>query len=319
MASSGFTPLEDEASLSQNEKDALAKARKKDQQALTLIHQGLDESMFLKVADATNAKQAWEILKNSLQRVDRLKKVLLQMLRGQFEALRMKDVESISDFCTRVKSIVSPFKRFGEKVEDVRVVEKILRSLTPIFDYVVFAIEESKDLEPMTIEELEVSLQAHEDKMKRRQEAPLERILKTKVSLNDDGSQRGRGRGRGCGHGRGQVPKRRSNQDHANNKYKSQQSSRGHGRGRGRGRGNYYRSNERRFEKSNIKCYNCHKYGHYSWECHGTSNDREEKVNLVDDNQDGEEPSLLLALKDGDLDGHSSWYLDNGASNHVWL
>ncbi|KAF2297070.1 hypothetical protein GH714_016331 [Hevea brasiliensis] len=33
--------------------------------------------------------------------------------------------------------------------------------------------------------------------------------------------------------------------------------------------------------------------------------------------QDGKESSLLLALKDGDHDDHSLWYLDNGASNHM--
>ena len=54
----GYTSPIDEASSSQEEKYALAKIKKKDQQALALIHQGLDEAMFLKVADATNAKQA---------------------------------------------------------------------------------------------------------------------------------------------------------------------------------------------------------------------------------------------------------------------
>lgn len=52
----GYTRPEDEASLSQNDKDALTKTKKKDQQILTLNYQSLDESMFMKIADATKAK-----------------------------------------------------------------------------------------------------------------------------------------------------------------------------------------------------------------------------------------------------------------------
>ena len=53
----------------------------------------------------------------------------------------------------------------------MRAVEKILRSFTPKFNYVVCAIEESKDLDSMTVEQLEGSLLAQ---MKRRKEEPLE-------------------------------------------------------------------------------------------------------------------------------------------------
>ncbi|XP_070027731.1 uncharacterized protein [Nicotiana sylvestris] len=167
----------------------------------------------------------------------------------------------------------------------------------------------------MMVEQLESSLQAHEEKIKRKHEVPLEQLLKTQASFKNYGgetSYRGnrQGRGRG-GHGRG-----RSNGNNSNNEVKIHQTFRGRGRGQrgGRGRDYYQENNGQRYDKSKIEGYNCHKFGYYSWECRSNV---EEKANLVDDKKEEDESTLLMTLKEEDRDDCSSWYLDNGASNHI--
>lgn len=75
------------------------------------------------------------------------------------------------------------------------------------------------------------------------------------------------------------MSKRNNTQSDAKNEYKSQQLSKD--RGRWRERCNYRRSNN-----SNVECYNYHKYGHYAWECHGSSDKKEGHVNIIHDKQD---------------------------------
>lgn len=50
----------------------------------------------------------------------------------------------------------------GKTVSDVAIVEKILRSLSPKLDYVVCRIEESKDTENHSLNELQISLIVNE-------------------------------------------------------------------------------------------------------------------------------------------------------------
>ncbi|XP_047326070.1 histidine kinase CKI1-like [Impatiens glandulifera] len=130
-----------------------------------------------------------------LTAIDSLQSMILQSLGSYFQGLKMEESESISEYCWRVKAVVNQMKIYGENFEDVCVIEKILRSLTPEFDYVVYVIEELKDLDSMTIEELEDSLQVHEINITMRHEEQLEQALKDKATLQDVQGKRHRGSG----------------------------------------------------------------------------------------------------------------------------
>ncbi|XP_051117318.1 protein DETOXIFICATION 3-like [Andrographis paniculata] len=125
-----YTVPENEGALNQNERNELEKLRKKDQCAHTIIHQGLDDDIFKKIANETTSKGAWEKFQRSVMGVDKVKKVRLQTLRGELETLSMKESKLIQDYFTRVLAVTNQMKRLGEVVSDVRVIEKIFCSLT---------------------------------------------------------------------------------------------------------------------------------------------------------------------------------------------
>ncbi|XP_048436128.1 uncharacterized protein LOC125475444 [Pyrus x bretschneideri] len=268
----GYTEPEDEATLSQPQNESLKDSRKRDKKALYLIYQALDDIGFEKVSSATSAKQAWEKLQTSYKGAEQVKKVLLQVLRGEFESLQMKGSESIFDYFSRVLAVSNQLKRNGEKLEDVRIMEKILRLLDPKFEHIVVTIEETKNLEEISIEQLMGSLQAYEEKHKKRQ-GNDEQLLKTHVqskkkeeSFDNERSRygRSRGRGRGRGHGRGCG----WNLNNHSNYERGESSTKGRGRGR---------SNSR-YEKSHVQCYNCQKFGHYAWECRAPNSRLDELI-----------------------------------------
>jgi len=142
------------AALTPDQKTTLKDSRKRDKKALYLIYQALDDDGFEKISSASSSKEAWEKLQTSYKGSEQVKKVRLQTLRGEFESLHMKVSESISDYFSRVVAVSNQLKRNGEKLEDVRIIEKILRSLDPKFEHIVVTIEETKDLEETTIEQL---------------------------------------------------------------------------------------------------------------------------------------------------------------------
>ena len=174
------------------------------------------------------------------------------------------------------------------------------------------------DLEAITIEQLLGSLQAYEEKRKKKEEI-VKQLLKTRIDSTEEGNvqndrrQQVRGRGRSRGHGRGRNREPGGGRGHErgrgwdNNFQRRESSTRGHGRG----------NVGSRYDKSHIKCYNCEKFDHYASECRAPIHNRvEEKVNYVEERSQ-EDGTSLLAYKDNARGEDNIWYLDTSASNHM--
>ncbi|WVY95082.1 hypothetical protein V8G54_034170 [Vigna mungo] len=149
--------------------------KKKDDKALLIIHQCVDDAHFEKIQNANTTKEAWNILCRCHAGGEKIKKVRLQTLRKQYEMLQMQDDEKISEYFNKIMTLTNQMKSCGEKkLDDVSIMEKIMRSLPKNFDYITVAVEESKDLEKLKIEELQSSLEAHEMRLRDRETIRLD-------------------------------------------------------------------------------------------------------------------------------------------------
>ena len=83
------------------------------------------------------------------------------MLTTWFEELRISEDEFFDSFYSKLNEVVIGKFNLGEKTEDSKVVRKILRSLLESFCAKVTAIEESKDLDEIKVQELIGALQTY--------------------------------------------------------------------------------------------------------------------------------------------------------------
>jgi hypothetical protein len=212
--------------------------KKKDAKGLFIIHQCVDPNIFEKIIEEESVKGAWDTLKKIYGGDEKLKGIKLQALRRQYEMLVMNDQETIAEYLSRMLSITNLMKSNGEVLIEKSKIEKVLRTLTEKFDHIVVAIEESKDLATMKIEELQASLEAHELRVKQRSSnKAVDQALQAKFQKNHKGKNK----------------KKKEDLENDGKNSKDSESSKGNKKG-----------SKKKIDKKDVKCYNCQKLGHYA-------------------------------------------------------
>eukprot|EP00253_Pinus_taeda_P007064 PITA_07064 len=161
----------------------------------------------------------------------KVKQEKLQTLRIQYENLKMYNDESVSNYFVCVDDIVNSMKNLGEKIKEVVVVEKVLRSLSARFESKVSTIEEKENLQNLKMSQLHRILTAYE----MRKGGPLDkRVASFKASRKGEYYESG----------------------HVSEEEEESSFVRNLQRGTGRFRGNLP-----------FKCFCCGRVGHYATKC----------------------------------------------------
>ncbi|XP_048229102.1 uncharacterized protein LOC125369875 [Ricinus communis] len=196
----GFTESPSDMVLSAAQKKTYDEARLKDLKAKNYLFSSIDKTILKTITQKETSKQLWDSMRIKYQGNVRVQRAQLQTLRRSFELLDMKSRESATDYFGRVMVVANDMRNCGENMPNVKIVEKILRTLTTNFNYIVCSIEEFKDIDNLFVDALQSSLLVHKQKFKKTtNEGGEKQVLK--ISYDERGG-RGRGgmtRGRGRG------------------------------------------------------------------------------------------------------------------------
>ena len=154
--------------------------------AKRVILASLAPTISSKVMGCNTAKEVWDKLKNIYEGDPKVKQVKFP----EFENLKMNEKEDIATYLLRVDEVVNAIRGLGEDLDESLVVQKVLRSLLLKYDVKVSAIEETRDLTKMTMDELHGTLMAYEmrtdtESDQTNNEAAFKAIKKTKDKDND--------------------------------------------------------------------------------------------------------------------------------------
>lgn len=187
--------------------------------------------------------------------------------------------------------VTNEMKDYRETLSEQVIVEKVLRSLTPQFNYIVIAIEHSKDTNTMRIKELQSISEAQELRLtERNSERDFEQDLKASSCKKNQKQTWLEAKKR---HGGGSQKSEASNSDEKK----------------------HHKGNEK-FDKKKVQCYYCKNFGHYAADYWSNKEIKLEKENIS--NRDSDDELVLLVASE--FDGEylvDWWYMDTGCLNHL--
>ena len=132
------------------------------------------------VSMCSSAKEMWDNLKLIYESTSKVKVTKANILVHEYELFRMKAEQTIFEMIAHFTSITNELKALGKEYSNMDLVQKILRSLPPIWHTKATVIEDSKDLTTLTLVDLirllmtyELNMHRSESELKKSREITL--------------------------------------------------------------------------------------------------------------------------------------------------
>ncbi|XP_019465338.1 PREDICTED: uncharacterized protein LOC109363527 [Lupinus angustifolius] len=165
--------------------------------------------------------------------------------------------DSIADYMTKILTLSNQMRSCGKAMKEKSIVEKVLRTLTCKYDHIVVAIEESKNLEELKIEELQASLQAHELRIKGRSSSRgSDQALMSRHNKKNSENWNQKTKDKG------QNSRWKTNESGSSRKYEHKSARNGDPE-KGKQTQRSF-DGRKKLDKKKLQCYNCRNYGHFA-------------------------------------------------------
>ncbi|GJZ70990.1 zf-CCHC domain-containing protein [Tanacetum coccineum] len=177
--------------------DDLKKKLAKNNEAKMVIYNALPRKEYERIFMCQTAKEIWDTLLITHQGNNQVKANKIDLLVQQYEQFTIPEEESIDNAFAKFNTIITSLKALDEGFSSKNCVRKFLRALHPKWRAKVTAIEESKNLTTLPLDELIGNLKVYEEvikkdfetvKGKKEQSRSLALNVKKEVSDEDSSS-----------------------------------------------------------------------------------------------------------------------------------
>ncbi|KAB2600103.1 hypothetical protein D8674_010374 [Pyrus ussuriensis x Pyrus communis] len=141
-----------EEDLTETQLKRLKQYRMEDARALGIIQGVVSNTIFLRIANEESAKELGKFYNKSTEETPKLE---------------------------RLFDVVNKMKTYGEELPNERIVQKLLISLTKPYDSIVSVIEETKDTETLSVQDVMASLRAFDQRLDRHADFALEKAFQS--------------------------------------------------------------------------------------------------------------------------------------------